>query len=299
MLKLLKKVTRDSSLLIPPVAKLYHHRNQLLDIVNNLENDKTALQNSVSNLQNHQSMLEQKIAELKQYERDSFPGTRDIFKETFVDWIKIGVIGWCTNRNIEIIDQCVASLPAGAIVEIGSYCGLSMSIIAHSMRMHKKTNYFYSVDDWYYEGYHPGDVISGAFTTDEWRQHTEDMFKLTEKLAAKHVPHSHIKKNSNDFFEYWTNNASLIDLHGNSTQLGGDIAFAYIDGDHSYEQSKRDFINVDKFLVPGGYVFFDDSTENVGFGCKITAKEVMNMPNYELVFQPADGNSNKCFRKKY
>lgn len=277
MFNTLKKIAKNTSLLLPPIAKLYKHKNQLMNKVSSLETEVNRLMAL----------------------RDTFQGTRKIFKETYIDWMKIGVIGWCTDRNIEIIDQCIAELPSGAVVEIGSYCGLSMSVIAHAMRLHQKKNYFYTVDDWYFEGYQKDTSVSNVFTTDEWRAHTEEMFKLAEKLAIKNIPHSHLKKNSNEFFEAWEKNEKIIDLKGKTIQLGGEIAFAYIDGDHSYEQSKKDFLNADKFLVPGGYIFFDDSTDNVGFGCKDIAKEVEHLPNYELVFQPADAKSNRCFLKKY
>jgi Methyltransferase domain len=45
-----------------------------------------------------------------------------------------------------------------------------------------------------------------------------------------------------------------IDFFGNAVQLGGPIAFAYIDGSHTYEQSTKDFQNVDRYLEPGGFI---------------------------------------------
>jgi hypothetical protein len=37
------------------------------------------------------------------------------------------------------------------------------------------------------------------------------------------------------------------------------IALAFIDGDHTYEQVKKDFDNIFKFVVRGGYIFLHDT----------------------------------------
>jgi len=37
------------------------------------------------------------------------------------------------------------------------------------------------------------------------------------------------------------------------------LALAFIDGDHEYKQVERDFDNVWKYIVPGGYVFLHDT----------------------------------------
>lgn len=222
-----------------------------------------------------------------------------ILKDPIMKSIRNGLVGWCPDKNIQIIDICTRVMPLeGAIIEIGSYCGLSTAIIAHCLRRYKKTNPFYSVDNWYFEGYKPNTTVSDAFTHDDWRYHTEGMFKLAMCLMAKNINHSHIKLQSNPFFEAWEQAQVLPDLNGKKVQLGGDIAFAYIDGDHSYHQAKQDFLNVDKFLVPGGICFFDDSADDVPFGCRQAALEVEQLPNYQLIFQDMVEMPNKCFVKK-
>jgi hypothetical protein len=75
------------------------------------------------------------------------------------------------------------------------------------------------------------------------------------------LPH-HIAVSSDKFFELWTQKEEVVDFFGHVTTLGGPISFAYIDGDHTYEQSWRDFQNVDRFLLPGGFIVFDDSADD-------------------------------------
>ena len=64
---------------------------------------------------------------------------------------------------------------------------------------------------------------------------------------------------SDEFFSMWTLNRRLNTLFSKETRLGGEISFCYLDGDHSYEQVKKDFINIDKILQIQGFIYIDDS----------------------------------------
>jgi len=100
---------------------------------------------------------------------------------------------------------------------------------------------------------------------------------------------------SAQFFELWEANAEVTDVLGRQKRLGGNISFAYIDGDHTYDGAKRDFINVDRFITPGGYVLFDDSADNSGYeGLQRLVREIVGRPDYDLVLKAP----NYCFRKK-
>ena len=65
--------------------------------------------------------------------------------------------------------------------------------------------------------------------------------------------------------------------------FGGSISFGYIDGNHTYEQSKKDFENVHRFLEPGGFIVFDDSGDDSSWESNRTAKEAASLASYELV----------------
>jgi hypothetical protein len=55
----------------------------------------------------------------------------------------------------------------------------------------------------------------------------------------------------------------------------------------------RDFYNVDRYLVPGGFIVFDDSADGSGWGSNRTAREAAALKRYEIVAK----NPNYCFRK--
>ena len=75
-------------------------------------------------------------------------------------------------------------------------------------------------------------------------------------------------------------------------QLGGPISFCYIDGNHTYEGAKLDFLNCDVFLEPGGFLLFDDSVEHQFGGWRVMP-EVLATGRYQL----AATNPNHLFRK--
>jgi hypothetical protein len=112
-----------------------------------------------------------------------------------------------------------------------------------------------------------------------------DVFLRNVSLFSAHrLPHA-IEAYSDDFFADWRKRAHRSDAFGRQVGLGGPIAFAYIDGAHTYEASMADFRNVDAHLLPGGFVLLDDSGERSGFGSTRTAREAAALPHYEVVFR--------------
>jgi predicted O-methyltransferase YrrM len=112
-------------------------------------------------------------------------------------------------------------------------------------------------------------------------------------FSGSRLPY-HIDLGSDEFFAAWDSREERVDFFGNLTRLGGPISFAYIDGNHSYAHSKKDFENVDRYLEPGGFIVFDDSADNSLWECRRTAKETAALKRYELVAK----NPNYCLRKR-
>jgi Methyltransferase domain len=112
-------------------------------------------------------------------------------------------------------------------------------------------------------------------------------------FSGDRLPH-HIELSSDAFFAAWAGIEKRIDFFGNAVQLGGPIAFAYIDGSHTYEQSTKDFQNVDRHLEPGGFIVFDDSEDYYNWGSTRNAQEAAMLATYEVVAK----NLNYCLRKR-
>ena len=92
-----------------------------------------------------------------------------------------------------------------------------------------------------------------------------------------------MKLYSNEFLERWSAQDEVEDVFGRKVKLGGEIAFAFIDGDHSYEAALEDFKNCDRYLVQGGFILFDDSGDATNWGCARVAREASKLPDYKLI----------------
>jgi Methyltransferase domain len=202
--------------------------------------------------------------------------------------------GMLHQGNIALFDHCISRLQSTApLIEIGSFCGLSLNAIIYLLDKHCKPNEVFSVDAWHFEGAPNGTIGASNLPFSKYRDHAIETFRSNVTLFSGHRLPRHIAKDSDEFFADWRRSGVLTDFFGHPAQLGGPIAMAYIDGDHSYAQSMRDFRNVDAFLEPGGFIVFDDSSDGSGWESNRTAREAAADPRYQLVAR----NPNYCIQK--
>ena len=227
--------------------------------------------------------------------RESDARVRD---DEFIRWICHVTGGWLREDagNLRALDFAIRHMPErGAVVEIGSFLGLSTAIISYLMVKNGRSEALFNCDPWVFE--ETEDPIGGFFDASrhDYRDYVKATFRSNMRVFAKDLlPHS-FELFSDDFFRCWEQGVENQDLFGRSVKLGGEISFAYIDGAHSYEASRRDFLNVDRYLAPGGFVLFDDSADDCEFECRRTAKEVLEAhPDYELAFR----TPNYLFRRR-
>ena len=94
---------------------------------------------------------------------------------------------------------------------------------------------------------------------DEYEIYIKKQFITNMEFWSKKFEIFSFDLDSNSFFRRWELNEKSISMFGNHINMGGQISFVFIDGDHSYEQTLKDFINVDKYLQKNGLIIFDDS----------------------------------------
>jgi hypothetical protein len=211
-------------------------------------------------------------------------------------WMKFINPGMLAPSNIDLMAFCLTRLPSDApLIEIGSFTGLSLNHMIYFLRRDQRPNQVFSVDEWHFEGASLDRPIENtSILYDDYRDHVVETFRRNVQLFSGDRLPFHIQLSSDVFFEAWREEKTCNDFFGRTAKLGGPISFAYIDGDHSYEQSKRDFENVDRRLERGGFIIFDDSADDSGWGSHRTAKEAADSKRYELVAK----NPNYCIRKK-
>ena len=218
----------------------------------------------------------------------------DLYDSTYLNWMEFANAGMLHPGNRTLMARAVAELPTGdPVVEIGAFCGLSSNVLTHLLKEHGRQNVLVTTDPWVFEG-EDGETLPGSnlrFT--EYRRLVKESYKRNvEFWNGDRRPHA-FELTSDAFFAAWDAGAEREDVFGRPFRLGGPIAFAYVDGDHSYEFARRDFENVDRHLVPGGLILFDDSDEFGAFpGVTRTVREAIDA-GYELVGE----NPNHLVRK--
>lgn len=213
---------------------------------------------------------------------------RRIAADEYVNWLCMAVGGWLSpgDGNLAAFDHAIRHMPAGgSVVEIGSFLGLSTNIIAYLLIKYAREHPLFTADPWMFEGTeHP---LSGYFdgSTAAYRHYAKEVFKMNTVLfSGTRMPFT-IETTSNQFFERWNTGARAQDVFGRTAALGGGISFAYVDGAHTYEAARADFLSVDRHLLPGGFVLFDDTADHSPFESRRIIPEVERTRSYQLVFK--------------
>ncbi len=231
-----------------------------------------------------------KIVKALQFRKD----IKTIPKDYFIRRLPSSVIGggMLHEGNIYLIDYAIKNMPHnGIIMEIGSYGGLSANLICHLLKSHNKQKTpFISCDTWVYEGYNDSKTNKNS--------HIDGNPKISRLSFMKYIKNAYINSvqllhpdmipnachlTSDAFFDIWKNNNEFIDVFNRSFKINKEISFCYIDGDHSFEQTKKDFNNVSKNMIHGGYILIDDSADHLSFGSAKFIKEIKHNSNFKIV----------------
>jgi hypothetical protein len=229
-------------------------------------------------------------------ERRVSAGERDATSE-FLTWVQFAVPGMLTRGNVEAFRHAIANMPQqGAVIEIGSFCGLSTTVISYWLDKYARGNKIFTCDKWEFEGQQLGTPLgdSPSITHDHYKSYVKDTYiRVMRTFAVNHLPFT-VECFSDEFFRLWHDQKTAIDVFGRSVTLGGGVSFCYIDGNHTYDFARRDFENTDKILLPGGFILFDDSADGSQWEVNRLVREVAEMGKYELILT----NPNYLFKKK-
>jgi hypothetical protein len=221
----------------------------------------------------------------------------NVRSDEYISWLCWVMGGFLTpeHGNLRAFDHAVRNMPdGGAILEIGSFLGLSTNIIAYLAIKYHRDNIFFTCDPWVFE--ETDKLVGGYFesSSNAFREYVKKTFVANVVLfSEKRKPYS-VEVFSDKFFELWSKCSMVDDVFERPITLGGPISFAYIDGAHTYNAAKGDFLGVAKNLLPGGFILFDDSADGSGWEVTQVVAEVRQDPSYELIF----ASPNYLFRKR-
>ncbi len=152
--------------------------------------------------------------------------------------------GWLSEGEAMALYDIALGLPEHepVVVEIGSWLGKSSVILAKGMRK-KSNSTLYCID--------PFDATGDILSRSDYNQRVKKVRGTLKETFTSNVTKSGVYRyikilegKSYDFVEQWNK----------------EIDFLFIDGDHSYEATLRDFLSWNKFIKTGGYIAFHDAS---------------------------------------
>jgi len=215
----------------------------------------------------------------------------------YLSWLHYAVPGMLARSNIDAMSYAIERLPPRtALVEVGSFCGLSTCVLTYLKEKHGISCPLFTSDAWAFEGQRLGGLLgdSRSVTHDDYRALARESFlRNTRTFCRGDLPHT-IETDSDTFFKLWSAAEAVTDVFDRRVTLGGPIGFCYIDGNHTYQFARQDFDNTDRWLIPGGFILFDDSGDGSGWDvCRVVA-EVITLGTYDLISHAP----NYLFRKR-
>lgn len=215
--------------------------------------------------------------------------------DEYLKWLTAVNPGLMHPGNFYLFENVIRNLNTDfSLLEIGSFCGLSTNAILYFLRKYKRKNILFTCDPWVLPHSAGKKIIKGTeIDVDSYLNFSLDSYKRnTSFFSKKNLPYT-IKVNSNLFFDYWGTEKVVVDIFDRKINLGGPVSFCFIDGDHSYLQSKKDFLNINNYLINGGFLMFDDSADGTETGVAALMKEIMKSKKYKLVLK----NPNYLYQK--
>ena len=144
------------------------------------------------------------------------------------------------------------------IVEIGTFCGRSTTSIMYMMDKFGLVNKIITTDPFKFS-VNDKALLGLGKKMDDYELYIKNQFITNMKFWNKKFDLFSFDLDSDSFFNSWELKENKRCLFNNYINLGGPVSFCFIDGDHSYAQAYKDFINVDKYLINSGVIIFDDS----------------------------------------
>lgn len=221
--------------------------------------------------------------------------TKPIFSQ--IEEIVKDVPGWSSADQLYTLFNLIYFNPAleGDIIEIGSWCGRSTSVVGLAARAVGDTkiiciDLFPEKNDW---RQNDDGTYSFEVTIDNKKYTACAKQTIWKEPFERDI--APLYKKYNSLFDIFMETIMKYDLldtvkfnRGTSVMLKDIVPedfickLAFIDGDHSYEAVCQDIRNVEPFLVKGGWICFDDAFTTYEGVSRAIEDLIIDNPAYEL-----------------
>lgn len=207
-----------------------------------------------------------------------------IIHEKALDKLYANVPGWLEKGHLYCMEYAIKNLPddKSPIIEIGTYHGLSSNSILYFLSKHQVKNPLWTVD-LYSRITDPKEKVVNLKSPYDINLFIKESFVRNVRFFNPDAVVHSSDLSSDNFFKAWDDGTAIKNLFGGEFTPQGTISFAYVDGNHDYDFVKRDFENIDKYLLVGGFILFDDSAGYTNFDPKLVAQEAVKSGRYKVV----------------
>ena len=143
-----------------------------------------------------------------------------------------------------VITEC-----QGPILEIGTNRGGSALLWIETLRLLGDSRQVVTVDPYGRKPYTQGRVDQGFY------EYGDDIYTDMKTLLAPYSEHTHFRMTSEDFLSDLYGSHLWVD--GARVPLGG-FSFCLLDGDHHPRGIISDYLNLRRWMAPGGVVLIDN-----------------------------------------
>ncbi|MGM4886848.1 class I SAM-dependent methyltransferase [Tardiphaga sp. 11_C7_N12_6] len=210
------------------------------------------------------------------------------------------VPGWTPADQLLSLHVLAASTAylGGDVMEIGSWCGRSSAVLGHAVAMSGvghvwAIDLFPRKDDWSTnaDGSHSFAVeVSGA-SVGGYQDQTVWDEPFQRDIATVYARQDDVLEIFKGTIEAEKLGGTVTPFRGTGTMFAAQapkdlrVRMAFLDGDHSYDAVCTDIDAVEKFLVPGGWITFDDAF-SVYDGVDAAIRDrILNSGRYEYAHQ--------------
>lgn len=216
-----------------------------------------------------------------------------------IEAVSTMIPGWTPLDQLLVLHCLTTSsaLIGGDVIEIGSWCGRSAAVLGLAARSTPDTHVvaidlFPAKSDWNKnpDGSYSFNVklsntveLAGYQEQTVWKEPFErDIAPIYEKYESIYdvFIESMQKFELTDIVTGYRGDSNVI-----SSLSGFKARLAFIDGDHSYQAVCQDIENVEKVLLPGGWICFDDAFSHYEGVNSAIEERIIASNKYELCQQ--------------
>ncbi len=190
--------------------------------------------------------------------------------------------GMCDDEKMVALCEILRRSPQGDIVEIGSWWGKSAYILARLAKYYG-TGKLLCVDPWSSDDLIQNDEsgIVDAVVANLDVNEALTVFELN-LLGANDGCVNYLRMTSVQGSERYRSGVPVATPSFGTTSYTGRISVLHIDGNHSFDAVKADVEAWTGYVIPGGWIIFDDYDWAYGDGPRVNADEFIRSNLYRV-----------------